>query len=178
MSSYMDRLIGAAKLDVNTYEEVEADSNATGQAAATVVLSSLAAGIGAISVGGAAGLISVTLGALVGWLIWAGLIYLIGAKLMPESGTDADFGQVLRTIGFAASPGILRILGVIPVLGWLVNLVVMVWMLCTTVIAVRSALDYQSTGRAVAVCVIGWLVMAFVVGGIMARFAGPGMGMS
>ena len=164
-SSYTERLIGAARLDADTYEKVEADPSALGQAMATVVLASIAAGIGTFRDGGISGLVMVTLGSLIGWFIWAGLTYLIGTKMLPEEQTEADMGQLLRTTGFASSPGLLRILGIVPVLGALVGLIVSVWMLIAFVVAVRQALDYKSTGRAVAVCLIGFVVyLAFVFG--------------
>ena len=173
MASLTDRMIGAAMLNVSTYEEVEADTNATSQAMTVVVLASVANGIGSIGYGGIMGLIWGTVAALIGWAIWAGLTFLIGTKLMPEPQTRSDVGQLLRTIGFAQSPGVLRVLGIIPILGGLISLVVWVWILVATVIAVRQALDYQSTGRAVVVCVIGFFVN-LVVGFMMAMVFGIG----
>ena len=158
MASFAERVIGAAKLDVHTYEEVEADRTAFGQAMVVVVLSSLAAGIGMIGRAGALGLIIGVLAALIGWFMWAWLTYIIGTRLLPMPQTHADWGQLLRTTGFSAAPGILRILGVVPVLGGLVFLVAGIWMLVAMVIAVRQALDYTSTGRAIGVCLIGWVV--------------------
>ena len=162
MASLVDRMIGAAMLNVNTYEEVEADTNAIPQAMTVVVLSSVAAGIGTLRHGGISGLLFGTVAALVGWAIWAGLTFVIGTKLLPEPQTRSDVGELLRTIGFAQSPGILRILGIIPLIGWLISLVASLWMLAATVIAVRQALDYQSTGRAVAVCLIGFVVYVVI----------------
>lgn len=159
MATFTQRMIGAAKLDVRTYEEVEADRTALGQAMAVVVLASLAAGIGSIGKTGALGLITGTLGALIGWFIWALLTYLIGTKVLPQPQTRSDVGELLRTIGFSSSPGLLRILGVVPFLGTLIVFVANVWMLIAMVIAVRQALDYTSTWRAVGVCIIGWLVL-------------------
>ncbi|MGD8727128.1 MAG: hypothetical protein PVH40_05755 [Gemmatimonadales bacterium] len=173
MTSFMDRVIGAAKLDVRIYEEVEADTTATGQAMAVVVLSSIAAGIGS----GEGRYVIGAIGALLGWGLWAFLCYVIGTKLLPEANTKADVGELLRTIGFAASPGILRVFGVLPLIGWLVMLVTGLWMLASTVVAVRQALDYTSTLRAVGVCIVGWLVLvtwgifvALFVGGTTALF--------
>ncbi|MEM7584141.1 MAG: YIP1 family protein [Acidobacteriota bacterium] len=171
MASLQDRMIGAAMLNVSTYEEVEADQSALGQAMTVVIISSLAAGIGSIRSGGVTGLVLTTVLALVGWFIWAGLSFIIGTKLLPEPQTRSDMGELLRTIGFASSPGVLRIFGFIPILGGLISFVASLWMLAATVIAVRQALDYQSTGRAVAVCVIGFLVymmVAVVLGGMIA----------
>ena len=148
--------------DVIEKRAVEADKTATGQAMGVVVLSAVAAGIGGIGQGGA-GMIGGLVAALVGWFLWAFLTWLIGTKFLPEPETEADVGQLLRTIGFAASPGILRVFGFIPLLGWLITFVVMIWMLATTVVAVRQALDYKSTGRAVLVCVIGWFVNVLIV---------------
>ncbi len=157
MASFAERVIGAARLDVRIYEEVEADTTAFGQAMGVVVLSSLAAGIGMIGRAGAPGLLAFTISALLGWFIWAGLTYFIGTRILPMPQTHADWGQLLRTIGFASSPGILRILGVVPVVGGLVFLVTGIWMLVAMVIAVRQALDYTSTGRAIGVCLIGFV---------------------
>jgi hypothetical protein len=156
MASFVDRIVGAARLDARTYEEVEADTTATPQAMGVVALVALASGVGAIGTGGT-GVIATVVGALVGWVVWASLIWLIGALLLPEKQTEADIGQLLRTVGFAASPGLLLVLQLIPVVGALVALVVGVWQLATTVMAVRQALDYKSTGRAIAVCLIGWV---------------------
>ncbi len=99
---------------------------------------------------------------LVGWFIWAALTFLIGTKILPEPQTKADLGELLRTIGFSASPGVLRIFGMIPLLGGLIALAASVWMLVAMVVAVRQALDYTSTGRAVGVCAIGWLVQVAI----------------
>jgi hypothetical protein len=163
MSSFANRMIRAAKLDVNLYEEVEADKQAMGQAMAVVVLSSLAAGLGSYSATGINGLLLGTVGALVGWFIWAFITFFIGTRLLPEPQTEADYGQLLRTIGFSSSPGVLRILGVIPVLGAIIFIVCGIWMLVAMIIAVRQALDYTSTWRAVGVCIIGWVIQMFVV---------------
>jgi hypothetical protein len=162
MAGLIDRMVRASKLDVSAYEEVEADKGATGQAAAIVVVSSIAAGIGSIGVFGIQGLLYMTIGALVGWLIWAFLTFIIGTKLLPEPQTKADMGEMLRTIGFSSSPGVLRILGVIPVIGGIINFVIGIWMLVAMIIAVRQALDYKSTWRAAGVCIIGFIVY-FVV---------------
>jgi hypothetical protein len=129
-----------------------------GQAMAVVILSSVAAGIGAIGATGIKGLVFGTIVALAGWFIWAGLTYFIGTKLLPEPQTKADYGELLRTIGFSSSPGVLRILAIIPMLGGMLNFIIGIWMLVAMVIAVRQALDYKSTWRAVGVCLIGWIV--------------------
>ena len=169
MADFTKRMIRAAKLDGTLYEEVEADHGATGQAAAVVIISSLAAGIGALPGGAFSGLIFITLASLLGWVVWALMTYWVGTRLLPEPQTHADLGQMLRTTGFSSSPGVIRVLGLVPVpgLGLLTALVGGVWMLIAMVIAVRQALDYSSTGRAVGVCVIGWiiqLVILFAVG--------------
>ena len=158
MASFTDRMIRAAKLDVNLYEEVEADKGAMGQAMGVVILSSVAAGIGTIGTTGIKGLVLGTIVALAGWFIWAFMTYYIGTRLLPEPQTKADFGELLRTIGFSSSPGVLRVLGIIPMLGNILNFIIGIWMLVAMVIAVRQALDYKSTLRAVGVCLIGWIV--------------------
>lgn len=159
MSGFVDRVVRAARLDPSVYEEVEQDRGAMPAALAVVVLSSLAGGIGAAGAGaGVKGLVVGALAAIVAWVIWSFLILLVGTKLLATPETHADLGQVLRTLGFAAGPGILQVLAVVPGLAWVVRIVAQVWMLAAMVVAVRQALDFQSTGRAVAVCIVGWLV--------------------
>jgi hypothetical protein len=162
MNQLLDGMIRAAKLDVNFYEKVEADKSFFGQAMAVVVLSSIAAGIGSIGQAGAAGILTGTIAALIGWYIWAYLTYFIGTKFLAEPQTKADYGELLRTIGFSSSPGVIRILGIIPGLNVIVNLVAGIWMLVAMVVAVRQALDYSSTGRAVGVCIIGWIIQMVI----------------
>ncbi len=165
MSTLKERMIRAAKLDVHLYEEVEADTSAMGQAMLVVVISSLAAGIGSLGRGGAGfgSIVAGTVTALIGWYIWAYLTYFIGAKLLPEPGTKADPGELLRTIGFAASPGLIRVAGIVPGISGVIFLIASVWMLIAMIVAVRQALDYKSTLRAVGVCVIGWVIQAFIL---------------
>ena len=171
MNNFTERMIRAAKLDVNLYEEVEADKSALGQSMSVVILSSIAAGIGVISQGGMAGILAGTISALIGWLIWSYLTYIVGTKLLPTPETRADYGELLRTIGFSSSPGLIRILGIIPGLAGIVFIVAGIWMLVAMVIAVRQALDYKSTGRAIGVCIIGWIIQAIVLS-IFFGFAG------
>ena len=161
MANWVDRMIGAAQLKVATYEEVEADSTATVQAMGVVLLSAVAAGIGEIGYGGR-GIIVGCAGALIGWVVWALLTWLIGTKFLDVPETNADVGQLLRTIGFAASPGIFRAFGWIPLFGTIVEIIAWFWMLIAMVVAVRQALDYKSTGRAVLVCAIGWFVNVLI----------------
>jgi len=119
------------------------------------------------------GLVIGTLGALVGWFIWAFMTYFIGTKLLPEPQTHADLGQLLRTIGFSSAPGLIRVLAIIPSFADMVHLIAGIWMLVAMVIAVRQALDYHSTLRAVGVCAIGWVVQAVIVGSVFLMVGGP-----
>jgi len=162
MTGFSDRMVRAAKLDVHLYEEVEADKGALSQAMGVVVLSSIAAGVGSIARAGLGGILMGTITALVAWYLWAWLTYFVGTRFLPEPQTKADVGELLRTIGFSSSPGLIRVLGIIPGLGQVVFLAASVWMLAAMVIAVRQALDYSSTLRAVGVCFIGWIVQALL----------------
>ena len=159
---FVNRIIRACKLDVNLYEEVENDKNATLLAALVVILSSLASGVGALSLGASNFLMAPIL-SLISWYIWAYLIYIIGAKLFPEPNTKADHGQLLRTIGFSSAPGLIRVFGFTPELMSITFIGAGIWMLVAMVIAGRQALDYQSTWRAIGVVVIGFLIQAIVL---------------
>jgi hypothetical protein len=173
MNVLTDRMIRAARLDVHLYEEVETDEGATRQAMAVVVLSSVAAGVATVATGGIGGIVLGTIGALGGWVVWAYLTYLIGTRLLPEPQTKADVGELLRTLGFASSPGVIRVVGIVPGLTMPSFLVAAVWMLVTMVIAVRQALDYTSTWRAIGVCVIGFLVQVVILALLLAALGAP-----
>jgi hypothetical protein len=172
-NTFLQRLIGAAALDSAIYEEVEADRSATGQAMAVVLLSSVAMGIGAYGLGGNVRVIPVFgVIALVTWAAWALLMFEVGARLLPGRNTRSSPYELLRTVGFAATPGFAAVLGVVggvtvPVLAgtW-------IWMLLAMVVAVRQALDYETTGRAIAVCVLGWVLAMIIAVGLGLMF-GP-----
>lgn len=163
MNPFIERMIGAGQLNASVYDAVAKDESATGQAAGVVVLSALAAGFSTLAHAGFGSLIMTTIGALIGWVIWAGIIWFVGNKLLPLPSTHADIGPLMRTVGFASAPGVLRILGIIPGLGGLLFLIVAIWLLITTVVAVRQTLGFDSNGRALAVVVIGWLIQWLVV---------------
>jgi hypothetical protein len=172
-NTFVQRLMGAAALDAAVYEDVEADPGATAQAFTVVLLASIAGGIGVRGLsGGPVNIAFFSMVALLAWLAWALVTYAVGAFLLPEPQTRVDVGQLMRTIGFSSTPGLLRVLGAIPPLAWPVLVVTAVWMLAAMIVAVRQALDFTSTARAVAVCVAGW-VLAIVVAIVLGMLFGP-----
>lgn len=173
MTTFARRLFGAVVLDAHVYEEVEADRGANGQAVAVVLLASVATGIGlpGVDVLSVEGLLGGIVGAIVGWVAWAALTYTIGTRLLPAPETRADLGQLLRTLAFAAAPGLFRVIGAAPFLATPVYVITSIWMLLAMVVAVRQALDYTSTARAVAVCAAGWALsvgMVAIIGWLFA----------
>lgn len=172
----LNKMIRAALLDIDFYEEVEADVDATNEAFWVVVIASIAGGIGAslAGLGGEKGLfytvIIMSISALISWMIWAGITYWIGTTILKGPDTSASYGELLRTIGFSSSPGVLRIFIFIPLLGWLIALGASIWMLVTMIIAVRQALDF-TTGRAIGTCIIGWIIQMILIG-IVSALAG------
>jgi hypothetical protein len=165
MAGFIGRVLGAAKLDAAVYEEVEQDRGAIVQAVVVVLVSSLCAGLGsAASSGqeGRVGLIAGALAALVGWIIWAVTTYLIGTRMLAEPQTSSSVGEMMRVTGFASAPGIIRVFAFIPVLGPVINWGASVWMLAAFVVAVRQALDYNGTFRAVLVCLFGWVLWVII----------------
>ena len=173
-NSFLQRLLGAMALDRAIYEEVEGDRSATTQAFAVVVLSSIAAGFGARGFAeNTASIIAFnSVVSLLAWAAWALVIFQIGGRLMPESETRVDVGELLRTIGFASAPGLLRVLGALPNATLPVFAITSGWMLLAMVVAVRQALDYRSTAKAVAVCVLGW-ILALVFAIVLGLLLGP-----
>jgi hypothetical protein len=169
MASFVDRCLGAARLNRATYEEVEADGSATTQAVLVVVLAAVAGGIATLDQAGLAGLVVGTIISLMAWFVWAYMVWLIGTRLLPESATQADVGQVVRTTGFSAAPGMLLVLAIIPAIAGLVGLVTNLWMLVAMVVALRQALDFHSTARAALVAVLGFVayVAVFVLAAVL-----------
>ena len=157
---------GAAMLDVATYEEVEHNADLTTQAAIVVLIAAVARGIGGFSQG-ENGIIVGVVAALFSWLVWAGITYLIGDKLLKGTAT---WGELLRTLGYAQAPAVLLILGLVPVLGGIVGAIVGIWLLVTGIVAIRQALDFD-TGKAILTAFLGWLVAvaipAIVIGGAL-----------
>lgn len=169
MTTFIRRILGALGLDAATFEDVEADRSATRQAMLVVVLASIGAGIGNAGIGDAApqAIVYGTAASLVAWATWAALIYYLGTRVMPEPTTRADLGQVLRTLGFAAAPGMFRAFEVFGGTRWFVLPVTSIWMVVAMTIGVRQALDFSTTTRAVALALLGWGIsvgVAVVVG--------------
>jgi hypothetical protein len=171
MHAFIRRVLGAMRLDAATFEEIEADRRALGQSGLVVLAFSVAAGVG---LSGAAtptrAIPMAVLGSLAGWLSWAALVYYIGSA-MPEARTRVDIGELARTLGFSAAPGLLLGPAAWLTMPWLrltVFALVALWMLAAMIVAVRQALDFTRTWRATAVCVIGWCLAALivVVGGV------------
>jgi hypothetical protein len=166
-NTFLQRLIGAMALDVAIYEEVESDRGATTQAFTVVILASIAAGVGArgFAENTVYNVASIAIIALLAWSAWALVTFEVGGRLMPEPQTRVDVGQLLRTIGFASTPGLLFALGALPRATRPVFVITSIWMLLAMIVAVRQALDFRSTPRAVAVCVLGWvLALTFAAG--------------
>jgi hypothetical protein len=167
LAVFLRRVVGAVALSANTYEEVEADRGATFQAVLVVLLASVAAGVGARGASGAVPALRfiaiASILSIVGWAIFATLVFEIGSRLLATRETRTDIGEVLRTLGFAAGPGLLQIFAIFggPVI-WIFGVAIL-WSLAASVVAVRQALDYDSTARAVAVCGLAWLLSLGIV---------------
>lgn len=157
MKTLLRQMIGAARMDAETYEQVEADSARTVSAIVVVLLASVAAalGLGSRTV---SDIVGITFAAFATWMVWIGLTVVIGKWVMPARETRTGIGEVLRTTGFSAAPGVLRIFAIIPVIGLPIFLVVTIWMLFTFVVAAKHALDFTSFNRAMAVCLLGWVI--------------------
>jgi hypothetical protein len=159
--SLIDRMIGAARLDVPTYEEIERDENATLQAFVVVVLVAAASGLGLLFVDGVGGLFGGIARAIFSWIIFAMVAYVVGTKLIPDPNTRTSVDELMRTTGFAQTPGLLSIFAFIPIVGWLVAIAVWIWTVVAVIVALRQALD-TSTARAVGIALLSLLVILFI----------------
>src|SRR5215467_7818140 len=162
MADLTGRMIGAAQADVKTLTEIEADPNAFTQAIIVIVIAGVASLIGDIFRGGIGLGIVALISSLLAYFLFSFFVFLVGTKMMPEPTTKADFNETFRTVGFAASPGVLNVLAIIPFLGPLISLLIAIWSLVIGVIAVREVLDYSNTGRAIIVCLIAFVVCLIV----------------
>ena len=169
LNNLFDRIFRAIKIDVELYEEVERDKSATIQAGLVVVLSSMAAGVGALQLG-ASNFLLAPVFSLISWYVWAYIIYFVGVKLFPEKNTKSNHGELLRTIGFSSAPGLLRVFGVTPDLMAVTFIGSAFWMLACMVVGVRAALDYKSLWRALGVVIVAWLFQAILLFTILILF--------
>lgn len=170
--TFGDRVVGAMKLDPNAFEDVERDPTAIGQAVGVIVLAAVSAGLGNVFRGGLSGIVGGAVMSVIGFLVWSLIIWLVGTKVMPEPATKADYPETFRVLGFAAAPGLAGIITIIPILGWLLWFLIALWQIAAMVIAVRQVLDYTTTGKAVLVVLIGWVVYFVVVVLIMMPLIG------
>ena len=168
-NNLFDRIFRAIKIDVELYEEVERDKSATIQAGLVVVLSSMAAGVGALQLG-ASNFLLAPIFSLISWYVWAYIIFFVGVKLFPEKNTKSNNGELLRTIGFSSAPGLLRVFGVTPDLMAVTFIGSAFWMLACMVVGVRAALDYKSLWRALGVVIVAWLFQAILLFTILILF--------
>jgi hypothetical protein len=158
MASFGERVVGAMTLKASTFQEVEQDTTAMGQAVGVIALAAVSTAIGNVWYGGFTGIVTGVLMSIIGYAVWALVVWLVGTRVMPDPATKADFPETFRTVAFAAAPGILGIVTIIPLLGWLLLFILWLWQIAAMVIAVREVLDYTDTVKAVIVVVIGFVV--------------------
>ena len=157
---FLERVFRAIKIDIELYEEVEKDKSATVQAGLVVVLSSLAAGVGALQMGSSNFLMAPILS--FAKLVCVGLRNLFcWCKTFGGPNTKSDHGELLRTIGFSSAPGLIRVFGITPELMTVTFIGSAFWMLACMVVAVKSALDYESLWKSLGVVIVAWLFQAF-----------------
>ena len=171
ISIFLTRIFRAIKIDIDLYEEVEKDRSATFQAGIVVVMSSLAAGVGALQLG-VSNFVLAPILSLLSWYVWAYVIYFVGVKLFGSPSTKSSHGELLRTIGFSSAPGLIRVFGVTPDLMTVTFIGSAFWMLACMVVAVKSALDYDSLWKSFGVVVIAWLFQAFFLFLVIILFKG------
>ena len=156
--TFGDRVVGAMKLDPNAFEDVERDPTAIGQSVGVIMLAAVAYGIGNLYYGGFRGILYGACTSVIGFLVWSLIVWVVGTKVMPEPNTKADFAETFRVLGFSAAPGLASVITFIPILGWLLMLLIWLWQIAAMVIAVRQVLDYSTTGKAIVVVIVGWIV--------------------
>ena len=173
--TFGERLIGAMKLDPGTFEDIERDPTALSQTIGVIALAAVSLGIGNVWYGGVSGIVFSIITSLIGYVLWAVVVWLVGTKVMADPATKADFQETFRVVGFAAAPGVLGIITIIPILGWLLVFLLWLWSIAAMVVAVRQVLDYTDTFKAVIVVIIGFVVNFVVTMILTAMFIGTAM---
>ncbi len=175
MLTFFKRFVGALSLDPATYENIEADPHSAMQAAVVVLVVMLAGGVAAMGLGlvGPAGFITGAIVVLGGWLVWVSIIATLGTTALAEPQTRSNPRELLRTLGYASAPGVFLVLAAMRAAAPVVLAVVSVWMIVAAVVAVRQALDFKSTSRAAAVCVLAWLLSFGVIGAMATLLTRP-----
>lgn len=171
MTQFFRRFIGALVLDAGMYEDIEADRRSAMQSVTVVAVVCVAGGIAGTGLGlGAPAFVSGAIIALGAWLVWAATIVALGTSALAEPQTRTDVPQLLRVLGYAAAPGVFVVMAAMPATAPFVLLLVSAWMIAAAVIAVRQALDYRSTARAIWVCAMSGFITAGVLAGFAALF--------
>jgi Yip1 domain len=167
MATLPERMVGAMQANVSTFQEIEADTTAMGQAVAVIVIAGVASLIGNVWRAGIGVGVMHLIISIIGYALWSLIVVLVGTKVMPEPTTKADFNEGFRVIGFTASPGVFNVLAIVPFLGPLISFAIWVWMVVIGVVAVREVLDYTSTARAIVVCLIAavvcWIITVLII---------------
>jgi hypothetical protein len=167
MRLYFDRFFRAARLDVSFYQEVAAEPLLLNQAWITVLLYAMFASWGNFGRAGAIGSNIGMISALIGWYIWAFSSYFVAKRFFRGGASEAQRAErkaVIRSMGFACAPGVTRILAMIPGLGIAVLVLSSIWMIVAATIAIKMALNFESSARAAGACIIGWIIGAIAQG--------------
>lgn len=160
MSRFLNRFFRAATLDISLYQEIVNDGGAMNQALIVVFIYSMASAYGTFGRTGATGINIGMITTLSGWYVWAFSTYIIGARFLPETRTNPDRKSLMRALGFASAPGVLRVLGFIQGFGLVILMIAATWMVAAATVGVKQALSYESTSRALGVCIIGLIISA------------------
>jgi hypothetical protein len=158
MRDFLNRFLRAVKLDGTLYQEVIDDAKMMNQSLIVVFIYSMASAYGTFGRAGVTGINIGMITTLLGWYVWAFSSYIIGARFLPEPQTEPDRKALMRAMGFASAPGVLRVLGFIQDFGIPILLIAVGWMVAAATVGVKQALNYESTSRALAVSIIGCIV--------------------
>lgn len=159
-----ERLIAALRLDLELYQLVSADPGANSQAFRVVLLAGVSNGLSLVGRLGTMGVAAGVGAAILGWLLWTGVIWLVATLL----GQRATGRSLLRGLAFANSPGVLLIVGIVPVLGAVARFAIVLWLVATTMRAVQAV--FEVTRRRAMVIAVGGFVVYLILGLASASF--------
>ena len=168
-NSFLMRIVKCSMFNSDAYEEVEHDESAMSQALIIVLISGTALGLYQSNFffdtfSPAVVLISVIYGML-SWALFAWITYFVGTRIFRTNETEADWGQLARTLGFASAPKILffGILFFSSSIMQSVESIILLWVTVTSFIAIRQALELTNLRALGTTLVSTFLIGLFTV---------------
>ena len=157
MQALFQRMLRAARMDAQLFEEIVSDPTLQGQSVWVVAIFAMATAFGTFTLISGTAVNIGLLTTMIGWYIWAFSVFYIGTRILKGDSAPPDRKTIMRVMAFACAPGIFRLLGLIPKTTTLVFIVTSLWMLATAVFGLKKVFPQRSTFKISVVTVVTWI---------------------